>query len=318
MKDPRAPGVAGFEHIALLYQSAAEFTAGVLPFVEAGAKAAEPVVVAAQGSSLRVLRAQLAGLGDRVAFTDLVSIGPNPGRLLGWMRQATQRHRGLPVRYIHETVWPSRRPEEIGEIARHEALINQILDRWQVSVLCPYDLALGPEIIANAERTHPVILSAGQLQASQSYDPQTPVSAQYDRPMSDPPAGAAVLTYRDGLAEARAFAAGHARRAGLPDLRVQDLVIAVGELAANTFVHTSGPGTLAIWATLDEVICQISDTGHIEDPLAGRIPPDLAQAGGRGFGGGLWVVHQLCDLVELRTRPGGTQIRLHIRFTQST
>lgn len=317
MQDPRVLSIAGFAHIALQYRSATEFSAGVLPFVEAGVKAGEPVLVAAQGSNLRLLRDQLDGLGRRVAFTDLVSIGPNPGRLLSWMRQASAQHRGLPVRYVHETMWPSRRPEEFGEIVRHEALINQILDQWQVSLLCPYDVALGPEIIASAERTHPVVLRDGQHQASQSYNPQEPVPAAYNRPLGDPPAAAATLAYRDNLAQARAFAAGHARRAGLPDHRIEDLVIAVGELAANTFAHTTGPGTLAVWAMPDEVICQISDTGHIEDPLAGRLPPHLAQTGnGRGHGHGLWVVHQLCDLVELRTRPGGTQIRLHIRFTK--
>jgi hypothetical protein len=32
-------------------------------------------------------------------------------------------------------------------------------------------------------------------------------------------------------------------------------------------------------------------------------------------GHGLWVVHQLCDLVELRTGASGTTIRLHMRLS---
>jgi len=311
VQDPGAPDAAGFAHAALVYRTPAEFTAGVLPFVEAGAAAREAVMVASQGRNLRLLRAQLDGLGERVAFADLTSVGPNPGRLLGWMRQFAEQHHGQCVRYVHEPVWPSRRPEEVGEVIRHEALINQILGSWRVSVLCPYDVALGPDVIASAEHTHPAVMRGGRHHASPSYDPHLLVPAEYDRPFADPPAGAAVLAYRDDLARVRAFAAGHARRAGLPDRLVRDLVIAVGELAANTLVHTSGAGTMAIWATPQEVICQVHDSGRIEDPLTGRLRPEPSDLGG---GRGLWVANQLCDLVEIRTGRYGTQIRLHMRL----
>jgi anti-sigma regulatory factor (Ser/Thr protein kinase) len=311
VQHPGALDAAGFVHAALVYRTPAEFTAGVLPFVEAGAAAREPVMVASQGRNLRLLRAELDGLSERVTFADLTSIGPNPGRLLGWMGQVAEQHHGQAVRYVHEAVWPSRRPEEVGEAIRHEALINQILGRWRVSVLCPYDVALGPDVIASAERTHPAVMRGGRHQASPSYDPRLLVPAEYDRPLGDPPAGAAVLAYRDDLARVRAFAAGHAHRAGLPDRLAQDLVIAVGELAANTLVHTSGAGSVAIWATPYEVICQIHDSGRIEDPLTGRLRPEPSAPGG---GRGLWVVNQLCDLVEIRTGRNGTQIRLHMRL----
>jgi len=301
----------GLVHAALFYRTPAEYTAGVLPYVEAGVAAGEPVVVASQGRNLELLRAQLDGLGERVAFADLTSIGLNPGRLLGWMRQVNGRRHGQPARYVHEVTWPSRRPEEAGEIIRHEALINQIVGSWRVSVLCPYNLALGPDVIAGAERTHPALIRGGRHQASPSYDPHVPVPSEYDRPLGDPPPDAAVLAYRDDLAQVRAFTASHAHQAGLPDRRVRDLVIAVAELAANTLVHTSSAGTLGIWATTSEVICQVHDTGRIEDPLAGRLHPHPADPGG---GRGLWVANQLCDLVEIRTVRNGTQIRLHMRL----
>ena len=314
MQGPGALGTDGFVHAALFYRTPAEFTAGVLPYVEAATAAREPVMVASQGRNLELLRAQLDGLGERVTFADLASIGPNPGRLLGWMRQITEQHRGQPVRYVHEAVWPSRRPEEVGEVIRHEALINQIVGRWRASVLCPYSLALGPDVIASAERTHPTLIRDGHHQASRRYDPQSLVPAEYDQPLADPPPDAAVLAYQDDLAGVRAFTARHAHQAGLPDRRVRDLVIAVAELAASTMVHTSGAGTLGIWATANEVICQVHDSGRIEDPLTGRLRPGPADLGG---GRGLWVAHQLCDLVEIRTGRNGTQIRLHMRLPAS-
>ena len=132
-----------------------------------------------------------------------------------------------------------------------------------------------------------------------------------DLPLSTPPAAAQTLRYREDLADVRDFAASRARQAGLPPRRVGDLVIAVGELAANTLEHTSGPGTLTLWAAESEIICQVNDSGHITDPLAGRLKRDPVTAGG---GHGLWIVHQVCDLVQIRTSPAGTAIRLHMHL----
>jgi hypothetical protein len=61
------------------------------------------------------------------------------------------------------------------------------------------------------------------------------------------------------------------------------------------------------WTAPGEVICQVSDQGQISDPLVGRRrPPDAS-------GLGIWVVHQVCDLVELRTGRDGTEVRVHMR-----
>lgn len=131
-----------------------------------------------------------------------------------------------------------------------------------------------------------------------------------DGPLSTPPDDAEMLRYRASLAQVRKFTTARARRAGLPPRRVNDLVIAVAELAANTLVHTSGPGTLTLWITDDEVICQVQDQGQITDPRAGMIRPAPDAPGG---GRGLWVVHQVCDRVEISTGQAGTTVRVHMR-----
>jgi hypothetical protein len=59
------------------------------------------------------------------------------------------------------------------------------------------------------------------------------------------------------------------------------------------------------------VICDLCDDGHIGEPLVGRFGPyPLAQQGW-----GLWMVNQVCDLVELRSGDWGTNVRLHVRIT---
>jgi len=95
--------------------------------------------------------------------------------------------------------------------------------------------------------------------------------------------------------------------AGLPGDTVEAVVLAVNELAANTIEHTDGPGLLSTWTEARELVCQIDDTGHITDPLAGRVPPPWDAEGGRG----LLLIHELCDLVLLHSSPRGTTVRLH-------
>ncbi|HZD01048.1 MAG TPA: hypothetical protein VFA46_12910 [Actinomycetes bacterium] len=45
----------------------------------------------------------------------------------------------------------------------------------------------------------------------------------------------------------------------------------------------------------------------MEAPFPGHLPPNLDTEHGRG----LWLTRQLCELLEPRTIPGGSLIRLH-------
>jgi anti-sigma regulatory factor (Ser/Thr protein kinase) len=301
--------VSGLGHVALLYASAGEFAAGVGRFVAAAAQAGGPVLVACAGPSLDVLRPRLNGHGEVVTWADMREIGLNPARLIDRIYRFAGQHDGGVIWCVQEPAWPGRSLEELREVIRHEALVNLALAEVPVSVLCPYDLRLGTGLIASARRTHPALSREGRRWLSSSYASTVP--EECDLPLSTPPAAAEALSYRKDLAGVRGFTASWASRAGLRPRRVGDLVIAIDELAANTLAHTSGPGTLTLWVTDSEIMCQVDDTGHIVDPLAGRLRRDPAAA---GHGRGLWVVQQVCDLVEIRTSPAGTTIRLHMQL----
>jgi anti-sigma regulatory factor (Ser/Thr protein kinase) len=134
------------------------------------------------------------------------------------------------------------------------------------------------------------------------------VSPRPRRPVL-PPADPAVLhTYRTDLAKVRALVIEQARAAGLTESRANDLVLAVSEVAANTLRHTASSGTLTIWHDRDEIVCEIRDEGEITDPLAGQRRPAADATGGHG----LWLVHQVCDLVELSSDATGTTIRMQM------
>jgi len=115
-------------------------------------------------------------------------------------------------------------------------------------------------------------------------------------------------TYRSDLSQVRALVLRHARQAGLTEGRANDLVLAVSEVAANTLRHTRSAGTLAIWHDGHEIVCEIRDEGTIADPAAGTRKPPPGASGGHG----LWLVRQVCDLVELTSNASGTTIRMHM------
>jgi anti-sigma regulatory factor (Ser/Thr protein kinase) len=140
--------------------------------------------------------------------------------------------------------------------------------------------------------------------------PDQTVPATSSRPAT-PPAGSPVIhTYRNDLSRVRSLVMQHAQAAGLAESRANDLVLAVSEVAANTLRHTASSGTLAIWQGPGEIRCEIHDEGRITDPRAGQRRPPADADGGHG----LWLVYQVCDLVELRSDETGTTIRMHMRI----
>jgi anti-sigma regulatory factor (Ser/Thr protein kinase) len=307
MNEPAMNGAGWPRHAAAFYDSASALAGCVRSFVEHDRRA--PVLIAAPGPSLDLLRGHLGSTSGRLRWADIAAIGANPARIIPAVRAFADSHRGRAVRCVIEALWDGRTAEQRRETVRHDALVNQAFSDVPVIILCAYDAALAG-VAAVAELTHPVLIRDGTRRPSTGYDAAAVFPEGYDEPLEPAPADAVALAYRENPRAVRAFAAKHAWSAGMAVERIKDLIIAVGELAANTYRHTTGSGVLSVWVAGHELICQIRDSGHIADPLAGRHPPAPGGTGGHG----LWIVHQLCDLVEIRTAPGDTWIRLHMRL----
>ena len=125
------------------------------------------------------------------------------------------------------------------------------------------------------------------------------------------------LTYTTDLSAVRTLVREQARKAGLPGTRAIDLELAVSEAAANTVRHAAAQGhqegTLRVWCTADEIVCEVRDGGVITDALAGRRQP----ARGALSGHGLWLVHQVCDQVEISSGADGTTVRMRMALRRS-
>jgi anti-sigma regulatory factor (Ser/Thr protein kinase) len=305
--------VETFRHEALLYAGEVDFLTGVLPFIRDGVAADEPVLVVVSAARIGLLRSALGADADRVAFADRAGVGANPARIIPAWRDfvAANDVDRRSARGIGEPIWAGRTPAELVECQRHETLLNLAfagVPAWWL--LCPYDTTtLDPEVLEEASRSHPVVSERGAASGSASYRGLEQAAAPFATPLPEPPGRPPELGFGSGsLAELRQLVSRRAAAAGLDPVRVADLVLAVDELATNSLRHGGGRGTLRIWRDAGALVCEVRDAGRLQDPMAGRVRPVPERDGGRG----LWMVNQLCDLVQLRTFPSGAVVRVHV------
>ncbi|THC41290.1 anti-sigma factor RsbA family regulatory protein [Streptomyces sp. A1499] len=305
------PGHAAFYHPALFYGTEDEYLDGVGTFVREALEREHPVLVAVPGPRLPLLQDVVAGDRDRVRWVDMRQAGRNPGRILSMLQEFADRAGDAPVQasIVGEPIWVGRTPEEAAEATRHEALINLAFTGRPVSILCPYDTALPQDVLAQAHRTHPVVGDSRAYRASSRYADPHEVCSDCDTPLPEP-RDALVLPFGEQeLTFARDEADRCAAAAGMAPARRTDWLLAVSEAISNSVRHGGGRGTLRMWRTGGELVAEIRDQGLLTDPLKGRRRPDpRAASGGRG----LWIMHQLCDLVEIRATDQGLVLRLHM------
>jgi anti-sigma regulatory factor (Ser/Thr protein kinase) len=300
-----------FHHEALLYRDRAECVAVSLPFIEHGLARDEPVLVAVPGAGLDLLRAQVGEAGGRVTYVDLAEAGRNPGRIIPYVLHAfLARHRPGAARIVAEPVWPGRSGAEYPACVQHEALVNLAFAGEPAAIACLYDVARLPaDRVADAHRTHPVLVDPAGRSASRAYMEPSALVAAFNQPLGPVPAGAEALTFGAGeLAALRVLTGEHARRAGVDDRRAEHLELAVNEIATNSLTHGRGPGVLRLWSEGGSLVAEISGGGRLRDPLVGRIPVPPRQPNGRG----LLMVNRLCDLVRTHTSAQGTTTRLYM------
>ncbi|MFL6071861.1 MAG: anti-sigma factor RsbA family regulatory protein [Mycobacteriales bacterium] len=307
-------GVDPFVHEGLFYRDPAEYVTALAPFVEDGLELGEPVLVAVPGANLDLLRDAIGAAGA-VRYVDMADSGRNPGRIIpGVLLAFATAHPDRRVRIIGEPIWPGRTDTEYLACAQHEALINLALAGVNATVLCPYDTTrLAPAAVADAARTHPVVVHDDKREPSPDYADPAALAAEFGPPLPDPTVPPlATVAYGDGdLPAVRDLVTRCARMAGLAEDAVRRVRLAVQELATNTIEHAGGTGTLRIWREPGDcpgLVCDIHDAGRLTDPLAGRRPVPHGQVRGRG----LLLVNQLCDLVRLHAGADSTAIRVWV------
>lgn len=299
-----------YRHEAFLWGDAADFTAGLVPFLQEGLDADEPVMVAVGPEHTRWLQEGLGGRAADVTFVDMHQLGANPARIIpAWQKFLDEEAAGgRPVRGIGEPIWPGRRAEELLECQLHEALLNVAVDPeipfW---LICPYDTAgLDASVLEEAFRSHPVLVDAGGYSGSAGYRGRAHVDSLFAGDLVAPPVPVrqAHFTAAD-VGRLLTYTRLEFYVAGLSAARAAELAHVVERLAAGSLHRGAGGGTVTIWSQPGGVVCEVADDVGVDDPLLGRRAPCGEDHDA------LWVANQLCDLVQLRSTPRGTAVRVH-------
>jgi hypothetical protein len=290
-------------HQALLYGSETEFAEEALAYLCEGREAGDTLVVIAAPDRLALLQSEMSDLIDLDELewhTDAswfitpprcIAAAVSAGRDRWWTGEGR-------VRVLAEPLWRGRDAAEIREWKRYEALLNVVLADTRTSLLCAYDLRTVPsDVMRIAERTHHGF----------EYEPPVNVYRELNRHPLLPQTGQVRHRgfVRGELPGLRDFTAKAAALFGLANS--MSLVMAVNEVATNIIKHGGGSGSLLVWSDGDAVICDLLDpVGGLQDDFLGFLPPAPDQSSGAG----LWLVRQLCDIVEIRSGPTGTIFRL--------
>ncbi len=302
-------GTVGFEHDALMYTEREEFLAATCAFIGHGLDADEAVMVAVPGAKIPDMRRTLGREADAVRFADMNLLGRNPGRIIPELREWIAGQGSRSCRFIGEPIWPERTTAETVEATRHEALINIAFNGADVHILCPYDAArLDPGVLADAERTHPHLVCGACRTASAGYAEPLGLWASDEWPLAEPNGRTLAFEADGDLRRVRSKIADWASAIGIPPSRVADLVLAVNEAVTNALMHGRPPFAVRAWPLADRAVCEVTDHGRFDTPLAGRVKPAPDWPSGRG----VWLMNQMCDLVEVRPGEDRTTVRLHI------
>jgi anti-sigma regulatory factor (Ser/Thr protein kinase) len=307
--ETKPPVGANLVHEVVFYRGRDQLERTARQFVEEGLAAGEPVLIALPRESLELLTPSLDPVSTAVAFEDLTRSGSNPGRMLPLFQDWADHHRGR-VRVLGEPVWPGRNRAETVEGLRHESLVNIALADANMAMRCLYDAErLDADVLSGAEATHPLVVEPDGTRSPSPRYVEPPVLHRPERwPLEPPPAELATRVFEGDLWGLRRFVAGDERVVSLSEDRRHQLLLAVNEAATNALKHGGGRFEVKIWRDGAGVVSEVKSGGWFDDPLAGLLRPPKDAVSGRG----LWLINQLCDMVELRSAEPATTVRMHM------
>jgi len=248
-----------------------------------------------------------------VAWADMADLGANPARIIPAWQEFTRGDR-RPVRGIGQPIWAGRGHAELVEAQFHEALLNlAVAPDTPLWLLCPYDTSTLPDdVIDEALRSHPVLAEAGAYRASTHYGGAHHATTLFGGRLPEPAAPTTVIAYDpdrhrhvDQLIRAAAAEGAAVDRAA-------KLAAATDEIAAAAHRDT-GQVQIRLWHEDAAVLCEVTDTTVIDDPMTGRSAAPTIGSRTDRRDRAIRLANELCDLVQVRSGQHGTTIRIHTR-----
>ncbi|GAA1300945.1 sensor histidine kinase [Saccharothrix xinjiangensis] len=306
MRTGAARGHEGYFHETAFYGSDADFQALVVPFLDEGVSAGEPVLVACGAANERLLR-------DRVADPSALRFLPGsdqysrPTDTILEYRKVFAEYAGVAQIRVVGDVPHTGTGASWDWWSRYEAAVNDIFAEVPLWGLCPYDLRTTPaDVLADVLRAHPRVAGAGGRHLA---NPDYLGSWTWPEPDRDP------LEVEHPLVDLLDPSPAEARRAvsaacvatRLTRDELDDVVYAASEAVTNALTHGKPPARLRVWADDAHVVVAVADRGEgPASPTAGLVPTERTTTAGLG----LWLTHRTCRDVSLSRDADGFTIRM--------
>lgn len=307
VNEARAPR---FRHALVLRDDPQDVLALLLPMASAARERGGIVALSVSDDAERALRERLGDAGV-TTLTPLTRAARESGQTVAaWrareLRAMASAGREIVVLAEHDADLDG---PDGSYWTEYEAALNISLGGLPVTQVCAYPQLPLHRVVADAAlANHPLLLQGAELVANP--DHRAPAEVLTTMPVSAP----YVLGPPDVFLRYNTFELSRVRRAvedamqdsRLDPERAEDMVLAVNEIATNAVEHGSAQAELFVWASPDELVCELHDEGELGLPLIGLAPPHPSQARGRGT----WIARQLCDALHVWRDDSGTHVRL--------
>jgi anti-sigma regulatory factor (Ser/Thr protein kinase) len=300
------------EHDALIYGSDDALMSNLVPWLREGLEHEDGAIVTTTSPHIERFRDALGADERSVSFFSADDWYVNPVQTIAAWRRVLSEAADNGVTYtriVGEVKFGATHDLQTSW-TRYESALNAIFEHSPAWIVCPYDArVLPPAVIDQAWRTHPTVWDSTR-RASDRYEIPARLLREIVEPgrtVTGPPSLELEIDGR--MREIRGSVRALGIEAALPRARVEELVLAVSELAGNTIRHAGGGGKLALWLTGEGVVCEVTDQGGgMQDPLAGFVPPTPPASSGMG----LWIARQLSDSFAIGANGEGTTVRIAV------
>jgi transcriptional regulator with XRE-family HTH domain len=165
------------EHSAFRYRTEDEFRSVVGPFLAEGIERSEATLAVTSAANIEVLHDYLGKDAQCVEFVDASTWYSTPIAALEAYKAFADAKLNAGahwVRLVGQPAWTERSDSQVRLWTRYESLLNLVFCGSPLTALCAYDeRSVAPEIVAQAQLTHPHTVSdAGTSQSTHYADPE--------------------------------------------------------------------------------------------------------------------------------------------------
>lgn len=162
-----------FGHGLLVYDSDEQLAGSATRFLAEGIERSERLLAVMAKEQLDLLHDALGDDARHVEFRDSSDWYRSPSEASNGYRTLVNEgfaKGGQWTRVVGELALAGRSKAEVEAWTRYESMINLVLASSPATIMCVYDArSLPTEVIADARRTHPEVVHAGESVASADY-----------------------------------------------------------------------------------------------------------------------------------------------------